>query len=81
MTPGSRLPQIPATRSPGWGRPFDALGLMIKANSFGGYFALLRHESTCLSGEGQEARCIQRLYFMAAAHYPFAPAFYSCLPQ
>jgi hypothetical protein len=54
---------------------------MIKANSFGGYFALLRHESTCLSGEGQEARCIQRLYFMAAAHYPFAPAFYSCLPQ
>src|SRR6266851_1583587 len=32
---------------------FDALGLMIKASSFGDYFALLCHESTCLSEKGK----------------------------
>src|SRR5712692_7060628 len=32
---------------------FDALGLMIKADSFGDYFALLCHESTCLSEKGK----------------------------
>jgi hypothetical protein len=32
----------------------DALGLMIKANSFGDYFTLLCHESTCLSEKGKK---------------------------
>jgi len=55
---------------------------MIKTNSFGDYFALLCHESGCLSEKGKRLSVFRSLLFdIAAARYPFAPAFYSCLPQ
>ena len=63
-------------------RNVEALGLMIKANSFGEYFALLCHESTYLSEKGKRLSVSSVFTFRhSGSALSVRAAFYSYLPQ